>query len=422
MGFERNDDILQRAKEEGIVILECWKRRKRRLKIYRVSLIAALFLSIGFLGFYTYLYYYNQIPGVWRVKPGEEILPDFGAPYTMGEPMVNAGGYSVSVKLLGIVPIKEVGIQVVDDEALIPAGIPVGLYVEFDGLLVSEVGSFVSLAGERVSPSKEVLMAGDYIETVNSTDVTTKEDFISYVEDSQGNALTLVIRRNGITFEEKVVPQKNEEGKYKIGIWVKDNAQGIGTLTYVDANGDFGALGHAIGDMDTTKELEIADGSIFAAKIVDIKMGEKGTPGEMTGMVSYNKSMMLGDVDENGGRGVFGKGNEKCYGYLSEDALPIGLKQEVTIGPAQIFCTIEDTPQYYDIEITRLHLDENHMNRGIEIIVTDPELLKLTGGIIQGMSGSPIIQDGKFVGAVTHVLVNDPTKGYGIFIEEMLEQ
>ena len=142
----------------------------------------------------------------------------------------------------------------------------------------------------------------------------------------------------------------------------------------------------------------------------------------MTGMVSYNKSMMLGDVDENGGRGVFGKGNEKCYGYLSEDALPIGLKQEVTIGPAQIFCTIEDTPQYYDIEITRLHLDENHMNRGIEIIVTDPELLKLTGGIIQGMSGSPIIQDGKFVGAVTHVLVNDPTKGYGIFIEEMLEQ
>lgn len=421
MGFDGNDEILQHAKEDSIVILEYWKRRKRRLKVYRASLLAALFFSIGFLGFYTYRYYYDQIPAVWRVKAGEEITPNFGAPYTMSEPTVDAGGYSVSVKLLGIVPIKEVGIRVVDDKMLIPAGIPVGLYVEFDGLLVSKVGSFLSVSGEKVSPAEDVLMEGDYIETVNGHDVLTKEVFISYIEASKGETLTLVIRRNGITFEEKIVPQKNEEGEYKIGVWVKDNAQGIGTLTYVDADGSFGALGHAIGDMDTTKELEIIDGSIFAARIMDIKMGTKGSPGEITGMVSYNKSMMLGDVDVNGGRGLFGKSNEKCYSYLSEEALPIGLKQEVVVGPAQIFCTVEDTPKYYDVEITRVHLDENHLNRGLEITVTDPELIEITGGIIQGMSGSPIIQDGRIVGAVTHVLVNDPTRGYGIFIENMLE-
>lgn len=420
MGFNDSDEILQRAKADGIVILEYWKRRKRRQKIYRASLLVALFLSLGFLGFYSYRYYYDQIPEILRIKEGEEVAPDFGAPYTMSEPTVNANGYSVSVKLLGIVPLKDVGIRVVEDEKVIPAGIPVGLYVEFDGLLVSAVGDFVTDTGESVAPSEGILQAGDYIEMVNGEEVTTKEDFIATVEECEGKVLELIVRREGTSFATDVLPKRNEDGAYKIGVWVKDNAQGIGTLTYVDADGNFGALGHAIGDVDTTKELEISDGSIFAARIVDVKMGEKGTPGEMTGMVSYNRSMMLGDIDANGGRGLFGESNTKCYSYLSEDALPIGLKQEVTLGAAQIYCTVDDEAKYYDVEVTRVHLDANHLNRGIELTVTDPELLALTGGIIQGMSGSPIIQDGKIIGAVTHVLVNDPTKGYGIFIEEML--
>ena len=420
MGFNENDEILQHAKADGIVILEYWKRRKRRQKIYRASLLVALFISLGFLGFYSYRYYYDQIPEVLRIKEGEEIAPDFGAPYTMSEPIVNANGYSVSVKLLGIVPLKDVGIRVVEDEKIIPAGIPVGLYVEFDGLLVSAVGEFVTDSGETVAPSREILLPGDYIETVNGDKVTTKEAFIAVVEKSDGKPLWLTVRRDGSSFDAQVMPRRNEEGAYKIGVWVKDNAQGIGTLTYVDADGNFGALGHAIGDVDTTKELEISDGSIFAARIVDVKMGEKGTPGEMTGMVSYNRSMMLGDIDANGGRGLFGESNTKCYGYLSEEALPIGLKQEIVLGPAQIYCTVGEKPGYYGVEITRVHVDDEHLNRGIELTVTDPELLSITGGIIQGMSGSPIIQDGKIVGAVTHVLVNDPTKGYGIFIEEMM--
>ena len=168
--------------------------------------------------------------------------------------------------------------------------------------------------------------------------------------------------------------------------------------------------------------MEMNDGTLYQTEIISIQKGTAGHPGEMTGMIVYSDDRILGDITSNSVRGIFGKCNDKALAMGTEEAMPIGLKQEIRKGPAQILCTVDGTTRYYDIEITDIHLDHDNVNRGIELKVTDSDLIALTGGIVQGMSGAPIIQNGKFVGAVTHVLVQDSTRGYGIFIENMLEQ
>ena len=222
----------------------------------------------------------------------------------------------------------------------------------------------------------------------------------------------MTIRRGEEYFDVKIDPVQDQTKKYKIGVWVRDNAQGVGTMTYIDSQGNFGALGHGINDVDTSNLMKMNDGTL----------GTAGHPGEMTGMIVYSDDRILGDITSNSVRGIFGKCNDKALALGTEEAMPIGLKQEIRKGPAQILCTVDGTTRYYDIEITDIHLDHDNVNRGIELKVTDSDLIALTGGIVQGMSGAPIIQNGKFVGAVTHVLVQDSTRGYGIFIENMLEQ
>ena len=222
--------------------------------------------------------------------------------------------------------------------------------------------------------------------------------------------------------ELKVIPKKNQNGENKIGIWVRDNAQGIGTLTFVDENGKFGALGHGINDTDTSELMELGEGLLYKTNIIAIKKGTKGEPGELTGMISYSDKNVIGTISDNTEAGIFGTCDTGKISLMDEAHMyPIGLKQEIRLGEAQIITTVDDTRETYDIEITEVRLDHDNVNRGIVIKITDPRLLSLTGGIVQGMSGSPIIQDGKLIGAVTHVLVQDSTKGYGIFIENMLE-
>ena len=222
--------------------------------------------------------------------------------------------------------------------------------------------------------------------------------------------------------ELEITPRRDVNGKYKIGVWVRDNAQGVGTMTYIDAQGNFGALGHGITDVDTSTLMHMEGGTLYQTDIVEIQKGSAGNPGEMTGMIIYSNDRILGEITDNSNRGIFGSCNGRGMEMGVREALPIGLKQEIEIGPAQILCTVDGETKYYDVEITEIHLDHDNVNRGIELKVTDPGLLDLTGGIVQGMSGSPIIQNGKFIGAVTHVLVQDSRKGYGIFIENMLER
>lgn len=331
--------------------------------------------------------------------------------------------YKMDVKLFGVIPFKTVDVQVIPDEMLIPAGVPIGIYVKTDGIMVIAEGEFESVDHTKKEPAKHLLQAGDYILKVDGADVGTKSQFMETVANSEGKELILTIRRNEETFEVKVKPEQNANGEYKLGIWIRDNAQGVGTMTYLEPDHSFGALGHGINDTDTTLLMEVKSGSLYKTEIVAVKKGQDGTPGELTGVIDYNLENKIGAVDLNSTGGIFGTLDADAVESIQSEAMPIGLKQDVVPGSAQILCCVDGgtTPQLYDIDITAIHLDHDNVNRGLELSVTDPGLLEQTGGIVQGMSGSPIIQDGKLVGAVTHVLVNDPTRGYGIFIENMLE-
>ncbi|MCM1541634.1 MAG: SpoIVB peptidase [Blautia sp.] len=441
------DVIREQAGSDMVILLENWKKRALRLKIYKCALKTTLALScLSLMG----LLYYNidsSIPSVIHVRAGEEESFRLGVPArgeivsvsdsggsnipegavnidlsrTVTLKTVQNASYEMRVKLFGILPFKQVGIQVIEDQELIPVGSPIGIYVKTDGVLVVGTGEFKREDGTECAPCKYILKSGDYIRRVNGQVVTEKEDFIEMIEHSGGEEVILTLERDGELLELAVKPERDSTGQYKIGAWVRDNAQGVGTMTYIDSQGNFGALGHGIADVDTSMLMLMEDGTLYETDIVDIKKGTMGTPGEMTGMIVYSNEHILGDITSNSSRGIFGVCNEKALAMGTREPLPIGLKQEIELGTAQILCTVDGSAKYYDIEITALHLDHDNVNRGIELKVTDPELLALTGGIVQGMSGSPIIQNGKFVGAVTHVLVQDSTRGYGIFIENMLE-
>ena len=437
------EKVKRQAEEEAVVILQHWKQKVRRLRLYRACLCAVLILAcLGLMG-YSYYLVDSSIPSVIHVRAeseeslelripargeivnvsrqGNSNIPNGAVTIDLSRPLTlktgNTDDLQMQVKLFGILPFKQVGIRVIEDRELIPVGVPIGIYVKTEGVLVVGTGEFASQGAGKVSPAKNILKSGDYVIKLNGTEVTGKDDLIMRIENCGGEQQLLTIRRDAETYDVKIKPEKDRTGKYKIGVWVRDNAQGVGTMTYIDDNGNFGALGHGINDVDTSTLMEMNDGTLYQTEIISIRKGAAGQPGEMTGMIVYSDDRILGDITSNSTRGIFGKCNQKALALGTEDALPIGLKQEIEKGPAQILCTVDGTTRYYDIEITELHLDHDNVNRGIELRVTDPELLSVTGGIVQGMSGAPIIQKEKFVGAVTHVLVQDSTRDMGFLLK-----
>lgn len=350
----------------------------------------------------------------------EQILPvDFSRKFTVitGE----QENYVASLKLFGIIPYKEVAIRVVEEQMVIPMGITVGIYVETDGILVIDTGSFENYMGEKCAPVEGILRQGDYILAVNGEAVSRKRDFIEKIEESKGASLELEIRRQEQQLTVSVTPQQNASGDYKLGVWVRDSAQGVGTLTYADLDGNYGALGHGIADTDTGVLMEMDRGELYRSQVVAIEKGQSGHPGEITGMIHYVHDNIIGTLEENTSLGVFGVMESSA---LAEQGIwhpvEVAYRSEIHTGEAQILSNITGELKTYDIRIDNININSND-NKGLMITVTDPELLDITGGIVQGMSGSPILQDGKLIGAVTHVLVRDSTKGYGIFIENMLE-
>lgn len=417
------------------------KKRKRRYKtlIWSVFSVAAAALLGGWF-FYTW----EKIPASIRIKAGSEQelslnVPVMGEiyssyrekeeviPVNLSRPVTVMANrmqeYTMDVKLFGVIPFKTVNVQVIPDKMLVPAGVPIGIYVKTDGILVIAQGDFEGMDHTRKEPAKHLLQAGDYILKADEQEVASKADFTKKISESGGRDMVLTIRREEEIFDIKVHPEQNVNGEYKLGIWIRDNAQGVGTMTYLDEDASFGALGHGINDTDTALLMEVKGGSLYKTEIIAIKKGQGGTPGELTGVIDYNLSNKIGTIDTNSVEGIFGTVDLKGADAVSREAMPIGLKQDVEPGKAQILCCVdgEKIPKSYDVNIKAVHLDHDNINRGIELEVTDAALLEQTGGIVQGMSGSPIIQNGKLVGAVTHVLVNDPTRGYGIFIENMLE-
>jgi len=371
-------------------------------------------------------------PGVTFESESEEVvlgsisnIPDGQVRIQSAEPLsmygTTQGHYRVGMKLFGLIHMKEIQVDVVEDTYAIPCGTSVGIYLQSDGIMVIGTGEITNEAGNVVEPAFGILRSGDYIETVNGEIMSDKDDLIEAVNACCGESVHLEVRRDGTLMEIDLEPVMSADGSYKLGAWVRDDTQGIGTVTYVDMNGSFGALGHGISDSDTGQLVHIREGELYETKIIGIEKGEAGTPGVMAGVIYYGKGSELGSVEANTDEGIFGTINEKFLKQNASEAIPIGFRQDVKKGHAVIRSNVSGEVRDYDVEIQRVDQAPVQKNKGMTIKIVDEELLELTGGIVQGMSGSPIIQDGKLVGAVTHVLVNDPTRGYGIFIENMLE-
>lgn len=303
-------------------------------------------------------------------------------------------------------------------EEVMIGGYPIGIYLKYDGVLVAKTGSFRSETNDYVSPCVGVLKKGDIIRKINGTEVIDKLTFTKLVSQMGNKEIILNIERNSKTIDVAVSPQKDINGVYKLGIWVRDDTQGIGTITYITNKNKFGALGHGVNDVDSGKTISIHSGLIYNANIVNIKKGVAGNPGEILGNIHYNNENLLGSIIKNTDIGIYGNYTAKP---IDNKLYKVAKKHEVKCKKAYIVSYIDGERKEYEIRITDIDASDSDSNRAIAFRVTDKALINQTNGIIQGMSGSPIIQDGKIIGAVTHVLVNDPTKGYGIFIENMLE-
>ncbi len=334
--------------------------------------------------------------------------------------VVFGGGYCWKVRSEEIKE-QEASVSEMAEDLLIPGGMPIGIYMETDGVMVLGTQEIEGKDGSRRNPAKHLVREGDYIVGIDSEKIANAEELVERVRKLSNNSVILHIRRKKEYIDIQLHPIEDEVGAYKLGIWVRDSAQGLGTITFLNADSEYGALGHGIHDVDTGKLIEMADGRIYDTSIQNIKRGENGNPGGMEGIIVYNRYNILGTITKNSETGIYGKIDKIDRLFEKKDAFPAALKEEVEVGNAKIRCTVNGKIEEYGVKITKVSLNAREVNQGIEIQVTDEKLLKITGGIVQGMSGSPIMQNGKIVGAVTHVFVQDATKGYGIFIENMLE-
>ncbi|MBQ3054757.1 MAG: SpoIVB peptidase [Oscillospiraceae bacterium] len=301
---------------------------------------------------------------------------------------------------------------------LVPIGHTTGIKIFCDGVMVVRCVPINTENGQNAPAKDAGIQPGDVVMRVGEIPVRTNEELQAAIKS--GDPVTLTVRRAGKEEMVSVTPICDETGAYRIGLWVRDSMAGIGTVTYYDPEtGAFGALGHGICDTDTNGLIPMKSGSVMQSQVREVRKGEVGTPGELVG--DYDLKHDCGVLNSNTEHGIFGRFTENVD-FLSGVAIPVAEKNEIKVGPATILSNIQGNDvRKYQIEITQVFAKNEENGKSMMIKITDPELLAQTGGIVQGMSGSPIIQDGKLVGAVTHVLVNDPTRGYGIFIENMLD-
>ena len=330
------------------------------------------------------------------------------------------GSFQIRCLWLGVLPLKTIKVHTVEKQEVLVSGSPVGIYMETKGVLVIDSGEITDREGIRRTPAEHIIQSGDFICEIDGKVLTGKRQLMQLVRENQGEPMELQVIRHQETIKLEMTPVETEDGSYKLGIWVRDNIQGIGTLTYVEPNGTFGALGHGLSDADTGERLEISDGDLYRADILSIRKGTAGTPGELRGVINYREENRIGTIRGNSQYGIRGQMEPGKY-TESMKRIPTGLKQEIQTGKAEIRCDIGDGIREYQCEILEIDSNARDTNKCFVLRITDDDLLSRTGGIVQGMSGSPVLQNGKLIGAITHVFVNDPTKGYGIFIENMME-
>lgn len=388
---------------------------------------AAIFIIAALLITAVYVLGETYIPDSFNVYAGEEFsyrqglltLRQRGSGGVAETSATGGDAYNATVMLFDLVPIKTVRVSAIETIEVVPGGMPFGVKMFTEGVIVVGFGDIQTASGPQ-NPAKNAGIAlGDVIISIDGKKVNGNSDISAIVSASGGRALPVVFVRDEREYTVNLTPANSRDNSgYKAGMWVRDSTAGIGTVTYInEGSGMLGGLGHAITDSDTGLVMPVGSGEIVEVSITGIKKGQFGSPGELNGL--FHSDRTIATLEYNGETGIIGAlTNSEFY---SGAAIPVALKQQVEKGPAKILTTIDESgPQYYDINIESVSISDTNPTKNIVIQITDPDLIAKTGGIVQGMSGSPIIQNGRLVGAVTHVFVNDPTKGYGIFAENII--
>lgn len=329
---------------------------------------------------------------------------------------------TLKFKLFGIIPVKEVSVNVGEEKEVFVGGIPLGFSLNTKGLIVVGDNSVLTQEGNKETQKDKTILPGDILTEINGKEITSVSVVEEELNDFDNEFVNLKVLRKDKTIDIKLKPAKDmESNNYKLGLWVKNNASGVGTLTFVDQNKNFGALGHPITDYETGSVIPVQDGKIYNCSLVGITKGERGKPGELKCLFLQGKNSK-GSVSKNTNSGVFGDIKDSSNIVDENKKAIVGNRINVKPGKAYIVSSVSGVREEYEIEIIKANNQKQKSDKSIIFRVKDKRLLSMTGGIVQGMSGSPILQDGKIIGAVTHVFLNDSTKGYGIYIDWMLQE
>ena len=404
-------------------------------KLKKVSLFCVLII---FVLLFIYICYIDSIPSSIILLQGEEIglKPMFGLNIEVNakesietsfqeesEISDKIGKNELSLNL-GNIKLKDISVTTIPNKVVVPGGEAIGLKLYTNGVLVVGMSEIEGEDNKKYKPYENSgIEEGDMITKISDKTVTCTADLITYVNECNGKEINLKYVRDGKEYETKMNPTKTGEKDYKLGLWVRDAAAGVGTLTFYEPSTEsFACLGHGINDVDTYELIDIASGELVTTNILDIVKGTDGAPGEIRG--SIERGVTLGQIEKNTAFGVYGKMSNLGRLNVSNSAeVEVANRSEIQTGKAEILCELENgKTERYEIEIQKLFLENNQDNKSMLIKVTDEELIEKTGGIIQGMSGAPILQNGKFIGAVTHVLVNDSKVGYAVFADMMIKQ
>jgi len=427
------------------------KTKRRRLSgILGAGLILVLSLTPQFRAF-------SQIPREMRVLEGEDCEMDLGVPMSLyvrtdrdgvvqfrgeisrkgawsvvrGAPLqmqpVSQGQVDLEFRLFGVIPLRRMQVTVMPQVEVVPGGHSIGVVLKSDGLMVVRLAEINVGAGHSRCPAREAgITMGDSVLAVDGIRVVSDSQLSGLVERAglANRPVTLTIKRGHREFDVRITPALCEETqRYLLGMWVRDGTAGVGTLSfYHPESREYMALGHVITDGDTRRPIEVQDGHIVLASVSSVEPGRRGQPGEKIG-VFLTQAELLGRIYSNTSFGIYGTLEYLPENPFYHEAIPVALAHQVKPGPAKIITVVEgNSLETFRVDIVKVQPQSRPQGKGILLQVSDPRLLEATGGIVQGMSGSPIIQDGKVVGAITHVLVNDPERGYGVFAEWMINE
>lgn len=387
-------------------------------RFFKAAALMAMIFSIAVFG--AVAYGAENLPDEISIVEAETV--DLGILYSADVHQAQPAGtgtairsYQGRISAMGLFPVKNVTVSVTKRRYVAPGGDVFGIKLYTKGVMVVSLDSVTTGSGVQNPAEAAGLKCGDVITHINGKQANSSQQLTEAVENSNGSSVKLTVQRNGEVSQHNLVPKLSVNGKYKAGIWVRDSSAGIGTVTFYDNGAKmFAGLGHGVCDVDTGKIMPLNNGEAVKAKVNGFYKSSSGNPGELCGVFS---DAAIGTLTVNHEMGVYGRLNNS----VERKAVPIALENEVKLGAAQMITTIDENgPQYYDIEIIKIYPSSDLSARNMIIKVTDPVLLEKTGGIVQGMSGSPIVQDSMLVGAVTHVFVSEPSQGYAVFAQRMV--